>query len=226
MHIVFWTIVVVVVSTLTIDNSLVYAINEIIETATQVSNWYNEDQCGTRLVRYPKIINGTTAMHGEHPWLVSIMLNNRHHCGGSLIRPNWVLTAAHCVYRMNANRFKVKLGGHRRNMTNELTANEVPVAKIIYHNGFSYATFAHDLALIKLSNNINYTDYIRPICLPTGDNGILKSIHSKAIVAGWGKLQQGGLSADTLQEVELPLVENNLCQTWFRQQGKTSIIVK
>src|SRR4051794_28972095 len=99
------------------------------------AQWRDEEHCGTRPVRMPKIINGSTAEHGNYPWIVSLLLNNRHHCGGSLIRPNWVLTAAHCVYRQTATKFKVKLGGHRRNVTAEPTSIEVNVTKIVAHTG-------------------------------------------------------------------------------------------
>lgn len=187
------------------------------------SDWVNEGECGTRPLRTPKIINGTTAVHGHHPWIISLQLNNRHHCGGSLIRPNWVLTAAHCVYRLKADRFRVKLGGHRRNISSEETSINSNVSSIYAHNGFNYATFADDVALVKLEKNMPYSDYIRPICLPSS-NSDQRVKHASAIVAGWGKLQQGGLSAEVLQELELPLIENELCQRWYRQQGRMLII--
>lgn len=56
------------------------------------SKWRNDEACGTRMMRTAKIINGSTAIHGRYPWLVQIQLNNRHHCGGSLIREDWVVT--------------------------------------------------------------------------------------------------------------------------------------
>lgn len=57
------------------------------------SSWRNDQQCGTRsMMRRAKIINGSTAVHGRYPWLVSLLLNNRHHCGGSLINEEWVVT--------------------------------------------------------------------------------------------------------------------------------------
>lgn len=90
--------------------------------------------CGTKPAgsdRKPKIINGTTAQHGTYPWIVSLQINKRHHCGGSLIQPDWVLTAAHCVYRMNASKFTVKLGGHLRFINDEPTSVLVNVSKVV-----------------------------------------------------------------------------------------------
>ncbi|KAH9402019.1 hypothetical protein TYRP_016591 [Tyrophagus putrescentiae] len=188
------------------------------------SSWRNDQQCGTRsMMRRAKIINGSTAVHGRYPWLVSLLLNNRHHCGGSLINEEWVVTAAHCVYRLKANRFKVKLGGHRRASTPELTSMEVNASRVIAHTGFSYATFADDVALVKLPFKVPYSPFIRPICLPTPTE-LKTTAFERATVAGWGKLRAGGVSAETLQELELPLVDNGLCQTWYKQQGKSIAI--
>ena len=178
----------------------------------------NEDDCGIRPIRFPKIINGTSAVHGNYPWMISLQFNNRHHCGGTLIRGNWVLTAAHCIYRANAKKFQVKLGGHYRNKLTESTSITVKPTIIIAHSGFSFATFADDLALIKLPNKVQYSNYIRPICLPKETTNVL--VDKNATVIGWGKLQQGGYSAEILQEAEIPIVDNDKCIEWYREKGK------
>lgn len=190
-----------------------------------------EDICGTRVTnqRQAKIINGTDAQHGNYPWMVSLLYNNRHHCGGSLISANVVLTAAHCVYRLPSNRFKVKLGGHLRNSTTEPTAFIVNPTQIAAHKGFSFSTFADDIALIRLPYKVNFTNYVRPICLPEFESPRVGKLDapsspvtapSKITVIGWGKLRQGGPSADILQELELPIVENPQCIRWYREKGK------
>ena len=46
-----------------------------------------------------KIVNGHTASVAEYPWTVALLFDgaDRPDCGGSLIKPTWVLTAAHCL---------------------------------------------------------------------------------------------------------------------------------
>lgn len=54
--------------------------------------------CGKRPM-WARVINGQNASPHSWPWQISLRVNGRHICGGSLIRNDWVLTAAHCVDR-------------------------------------------------------------------------------------------------------------------------------
>ena len=56
--------------------------------------------CGVRPPQ-SRVVGGVNAEPHSWPWIISLRILNGtfHNCGGSLIRPNWVLTAAHCVNR-------------------------------------------------------------------------------------------------------------------------------
>lgn len=66
--------------------------------------------CGRRPAG-SRVINGDDAAPHSWPWQVSLQKNGFHSCGGTLIRPDWVLTAAHCVFK-NPNKavYRVVVG--------------------------------------------------------------------------------------------------------------------
>nr|XP_054602403.1 uncharacterized protein tmprss3a [Nothobranchius furzeri] len=55
-------------------------------------------ECGSRPLSSTRIVGGNMSKPGQFPWQVSLHLNNEHICGGSIIAPNWIVTAAHCVW--------------------------------------------------------------------------------------------------------------------------------
>ena len=55
--------------------------------------------CGKRPFHSTRVVNGQNAAPHSWPWQVSLRKDGMHICGGSLIKPNWVVTAAHCVYK-------------------------------------------------------------------------------------------------------------------------------
>lgn len=56
------------------------------------------------------MIAGQNSKQGQWPWQIAMLKNGRFSCGGSLIYPQWVVTAAHCVPGARASTIKVVLG--------------------------------------------------------------------------------------------------------------------
>lgn len=130
--------------------------------------------CGVRkLVDVQWDRHGSETQPGQYPWHVSIYYFEDRalafKCGGTLISKRVVLTAANCVVDQQnktlvPQRMIVRLGKQHLFIRDELT-EEVHVGKIEIHPNYDSSLMQNDIAKIVLEKEVNYTDYIQPICL-------------------------------------------------------------
>merc|ERR1719369_1881326 len=108
-----------------------------------------------------------------------------------------------------ARDLKIILGEHdiASQTEEQIQRKAVEVAKIINHPSYSSATSRNDVALLKLSEEVDLNTYT-PACLP---NTTQNFEGEKAWVYGWGATSSGGPSSDKLLEVEVPIVSNSVC---------------
>uniref|UniRef100_A0A4W6G621 Peptidase S1 domain-containing protein n=1 Tax=Lates calcarifer TaxID=8187 RepID=A0A4W6G621_LATCA len=151
----------------------------------------------------PRIVGGEDAPPGSWPWQVSLQRFGGHVCGGSLVNREWVISAAHCFSSTSTSGWQISLG--RQNLQGN-NPNEVSrtVARIILHPNYDSITNNNDIALLKLSSPVTFTDYIRPVCLAAG--GSVFNNGTDSWVTGWGAVKEGGESA-----FEVPVLGNRQC---------------
>uniref|UniRef100_A0A4W6G8J0 Peptidase S1 domain-containing protein n=1 Tax=Lates calcarifer TaxID=8187 RepID=A0A4W6G8J0_LATCA len=158
----------------------------------------------------PRIVGGEDAPPGSWPWQVSLQRFGGHVCGGSLVNREWVISAAHCFSSTSTSGWQISLG--RQNLQGN-NPNEVSrtVARIILHPNYDSITNNNDIALLKLSSPVTFTDYIRPVCLAAG--GSVFNNGTDSWVTGWGAVKEGVSLPfpETLQEVEVPVLGNRQC---------------
>lgn len=153
-----------------------------------------------------KIVGGVAVTKGELPFQVSIQSSSgSHFCGGSLIKPNWVLTAGHCVQGSSA--MKIVVGMY--NQADKKDTETFTAKKIIAHPDFNGNTLDFDYALIQLSGDSKY----RPIDLNKVEIAVPEG-QDKFMVwtSGWGTTSEGSYTLPKiLQKVEIPLVTQTAC---------------
>jgi secreted trypsin-like serine protease len=171
----------------------------------------------------PKIIGGNDASPGEWPWMTAMVRPNTdafngQFCGASLIAPNWILTAAHCLVNDQgqvATPDAVDLLVNIHDLTEEDTETNderIEALQIFVHENYSTTTLANDIALIRLNNSASATTVSR------ADETLMASVNTDdfVTVTGWGVVDENGpVYAEVLQEVELQVVSQQACENSY-----------
>ncbi|XP_073502340.1 transmembrane protease serine 9-like [Phyllobates terribilis] len=169
-----------------------------------------------------RVVGGQNADPGEWPWQVSLKYAASIVCGGALISPTWVVSAAHCVDYRNVSEFTVILGV--LNLTGASpTKVSVAVKQIIIHPIFEGDGTSGDMALLQLASPATYNSYIQPVTLPYQDQEFPDG--KVCWLTGWGQTgEKAKLAApQTLQEVDLPLINYMDCNKMFQKAFNTSL---
>jgi secreted trypsin-like serine protease len=184
-----------------------------------------------------KIVGGTAVPNGKYTFQAALLAQSfgtndfeRQYCGGSLITPFEVLTAAHCVEFFGDEPGQLPISDLRvvvgRTVLTSTQGQKRRVAAISIHPRWDPETFSFDAAVVHLASPING---IRPIMLVTPGVDALERPGTLATATGWGNtIQQpagpggGGVSyPDRMREAQIPITSRAECRTAYASAGIT-----
>ncbi|XP_058170399.1 trypsin alpha-like [Anopheles ziemanni] len=175
-----------------------------------------------KVLWFPRIIGGSLATSGEFPAMVSLQLNRNsaHVCGGTLLSMGQVLTAAHCVtdvrgvanppaqYQVMGDDLFVlpQMGNPSRQVR--------PVRSITVHPQYDAASFANDIAIVRLASEFRKTGTF----FPAKRIQRAPTLGDRCSLAGWGvTTEHSSVMSPNLQRINVVISDFGSCNTAFDQ---------
>ncbi|XP_055539674.1 CLIP domain-containing serine protease B15-like [Wyeomyia smithii] len=193
--------------------------------------FYNVEKCGISKIS-TRVFGGTETIYGEIPWagVIVYKINKKRssvNCGCTLINSRWVITAAHCYSNVPSSWkiHSVRFSEYNTKQQSPCTFSnnvrrcrvEYEVNELIVHPSYQRKSMdmQHDIALISTKENIKFSDYVIPICLPFDDKIRELRIDKQSFtVTGWGQTEKEN-EAGLQRHVTIPGRNNSVCDEAF-----------
>ncbi|KAI7815458.1 Serine protease, partial [Rhyzopertha dominica] len=166
-----------------------------------------------------RIVGGEDADIEDYNYTVQLLYFGSHICGGSIISPKYVVTAAHCTDGSTATLLSIRAGSTLRNQGGTV----VNVAAIHQNPDFDWSYIDYDISILELAEELEFSSSIGPISLPEVNQIVEAGTNST--VTGWGTTTEGGSLPSILQVVQVPIVSLEECRAAYGQADVTDRMV-
>jgi len=176
-------------------------------------------------------LDGTCSNVGSQPWMAQIQLKyaaseDNHHCGGTILSEDMILTASHCLSYFYHD-MKVVVGQYYqdRRDPNEQIFDIEDVTQHKSWDSIATGTFSNDIAIIKLRQPIVFSKNVYAATLPTSDI----PADTNCTVIGWGKTHVDQFQkpySNCLREVTVPIVGFEECQKMYENDPSRIKVLK
>uniref|UniRef100_A0A8C3T1F1 Peptidase S1 domain-containing protein n=1 Tax=Chelydra serpentina TaxID=8475 RepID=A0A8C3T1F1_CHESE len=176
----------------------------------------------------PRIVGGRDCRVGSRAYQVALLRNGRIYCGGSLIAPKWVLTAAHCPVPTPARTRHASIGLPRGKLAPALASVRpcsVPLAahvqcsreqirrirNFFVHPGYNLRRYDNDFMLLELDAPAQLNNYVNTIDLATS----CPFPGTLCVVSGWGTIRSPQMFPNTLRCADVYSISQARCQASY-----------
>ncbi|XP_048003663.1 venom protease-like [Leguminivora glycinivorella] len=196
-------------------------VNVCVSSDANPDAYVREDTCSVEEFG-DRITGGTPARRSEFPHMALLGCRNTVNtglgpvvwvAGGSLISDRFILTAGHVLSHRDYGLLRYVLLG----ATNKSEARDgllFNIIRFIPHKLYQKNEKKHDIALLELDRRVEFSEFIRPACLPSEAIPITKD----RILAGWGKTGEQASESEILVKVTVPEYDyDSYCKQFFSQ---------
>lgn len=164
------------------------------------------------------VVGGVEAEAGEWPWQVVLLVDDDVWCGGSLVAPDIVMTAAHCTDGMDEGDFDVLAG--IVDLDDERDAQQREVEAIDQHEAYDDVELRNDISLLHLDEAFELDDDVAVVELASDElTASLAEEGDPAVVTGFGAVGEDDDASDVLLEADVPTLADARCESLYAEDG-------
>lgn len=168
---------------------------------------------GSILPRGYRIVGGFEISIADAPHQVSLQSRGSHICGGSIISPKWILTAAHCTDGASVSNLRIRAGSSKHASGGSV----ISIKRIVQHSSYNRNTIDYDYSLLELKSAISLGSNAAVIPLPAQNETVQDGTLCE--VTGWGNTQSVSESRANLRAAYVPAYNQNQCNSAYARYG-------